>query len=423
MDFRAMQRLYEGLLQHQFLPFWFRFVDEEHGGILNCISNEGDSLLAGDKFTWSQGRWLWVLSKVYALKQQGLFPEVSAADLKRWMDATWDFLCAHSIYGDDVCCFVLERHGEKKADAATGRYDASIYADCFALIGMSAYVEALRCREKFPKAEALYASIRRRLESGDYLTEPYPVPEGYISHGIPMITLNTVHGYIHMKQALGLPAEDEIAYARRQLELILHRLYDGEGCIREFTPASGIRDDGLLLDRHLKPGHTLEDAWFWVEFLEEFGGLEEYLPQICKIVKTTFAAGWDPVYGGVFCFTDCLGGEPKGESRGTKYEQLVTDTWDMKLWWVHSELLYLFPKLYALTHDEDFRRAYEACFTYTFTTFPDHKTGEWTQIRKRDGAPQQKVVALPVKDPFHIIRNFIKLIDLSMEKVPMEAEI
>ena len=171
-----------------------------------------------------------------------------------------------------------------------------------------------------------------------------------------------------------------------------------------------------MLDRHLKPGHTLEDAWFWVEFLEEFGGLEERLPQICQIVKTTFEACWDPVYGGVFCFTDHLGGQPVGISHGSKYEQLVTDTWDMKLWWVHSELLYLFPKLYAATGDEYYRAAYEKCFTYTFTTFPNQKLGEWTQIRKRDGSPQDKVVALPVKDPFHIIRNYIKLIQLAQKQ-------
>lgn len=415
MDMRAMAAFYEGQLQCDFLPFWFRFVDEEQGGILNCISNVGDTLLAGDKFTWSQGRWLWVLSSVYALKQHGLLAEICEADLLRWMDGTWNFLCDHAIYDDGICCFVLTREGEKKPDAATGRYDASIYADCFALIGMSRYVKTLGCREKFPRVEALYRSIRRRLDSGDYLTEPYPVPEGYTSHGIPMITLNTVHEYIQMKQTLGLSVEDEVAYARTQLDRILDLLHDGQGRIREFTPDSGIRSEELVLDRHLKPGHTLEDAWFWLEFLEQFGGLEERLGQIEQIVKTTFEAGWDPEFGGVFCFTDYLGGQPRGVSHGTKYEQLVTDTWDMKLWWVHSELLYLFPKLYTLTGDAYYRAAYEKCFTYTFTTFPDQRHGEWTQIRKRDGSPQDKVVALPVKDPFHIMRNYIKLIQLSLE--------
>ena len=38
--------------------------------------------------------------------------------------------------------------------------------------------------------------------------------------------------------------------------------------------------------------------------------------------------------------------------------------------------------------------------------------GEWIQIRTREGKPQEKVVALPVKDPYHIIRNVILIIEL-----------
>ena len=30
----------------------------------------------------------------------------------------------------------------------------------------------------------------------------------------------------------------------------------------------------------------------------------------------------------------------------------------------------------------------------------------------RDGSPQEKVVALPVKDPFHIMRNMILILEL-----------
>ncbi len=35
---------------------------------------------------------------------------------------------------------------------------------------------------------------------------------------------------------------------------------------------------------------------------------------------------------------------------------------------------------------------------------PDKSVGEWIQIRDREGRPESKVVALPVKDPFHIVR-------------------
>lgn len=52
--------------------------------------------------------------------------------------------------------------------------------------------------------------------------------------------------------------------------------------------------------------------------------------------------------------------------------------------------------------------------TYTFDTFPnpDTEVGEWIQIRDRQGRPQNKVVALPVKDPFHVMRALILIVDL-----------
>jgi N-acylglucosamine 2-epimerase len=37
--------------------------------------------------------------------------------------------------------------------------------------------------------------------------------------------------------------------------------------------------------------------------------------------------------------------------------------------------------------------------------------GEWIQIRNRKGEPEEKVVALPVKDPFHVTRVFIHIIN------------
>ena len=89
------------------------------------------------------------------------------------------------------------------------------------------------------------------------------------------------------------------------------------------------------------------------------------------------------------------------------------DTWDMTLWRTHSEILYLFPLLYKLTGDKEMADLYKKSSDYVFATFPNHELGEWIQIRKRDGTPEEKLVALPVKDPFHILRNFIKIVELT----------
>lgn len=413
MDMTQIGRQYRLLLEKDFLPYWFRHIDQEYGGVLNCINNRGDKLLAGDKFTWSQGRWLWVLSNVYELQHRGLLHAAPEEKLRGWMDGTWDFLVSNSLGRDAACCFVLTREGTRKRDAATGRFDASIYADCFALIGMSAYIRALHKTEQFPTAEFLYHSIRRRVAHGDFLTQPYPIPEGFCTHGIPMILLNTVHEYIRMKQTLGLEIQEDVSYARQQLDGILTRLYDGNGHIFEYRRPGDSTPPKTVLERHLKPGHTLEDAWFWVEFLEEFGGLPERLPQIETIVRNTFSIGWDAEQGGVFCFVDYQGGPPRGTRFGGAQEQLVLDTWDTKLWWVHSELLYLFLKMYQVTGNPEYLEDYRLSAEYAFRVFPDRETGEWIQIRRRDGTPEDRVVALPVKDPFHIIRDFIKIVELT----------
>ena len=64
--------------------------------------------------------------------------------------------------------------------------------------------------------------------------------------------------------------------------------------------------------------------------------------------------------------------------------------------------------------DDELLALYRQVFDYTFRTFPnpDREIGEWIQIRDRQGRPEQRVVALPVKDPFHIIRNVAQIIEL-----------
>jgi N-acylglucosamine 2-epimerase len=145
---------------------------------------------------------------------------------------------------------------------------------------------------------------------------------------------------------------------------------------------------------------------------------------------------WDEEKGGIFRFIDREGGEPRGRlinqsasgAADDPYEKLIRKTWDSKLWWVHSESLYFcalmaarFAKAFASVKEQAYIEAadywhkmYEKIFNYTFSVFPnpDTSTGEWIQIRSRDGSPMNEVVALPVKDPYHIFRNILLLLEL-----------
>lgn len=471
MEIRGAE--YKRLIEEEFYPYWRRFRDREYGGILNCISNDGRQLLSERKYAWSQGRWLWILASLYDMARRGSL-RLDCGELESWMEETGGFLAKYVISEDGRCCHFLERDGRAVLDTRTGRRDASIYTDCFVLLGMAQDAQVRRREEAVPGVSALYNGIAERIAAGNYLTEPYPVPAGYRAHGIPMILLNVISCYIRMKKSFGMCCEEEIQYGLELTEDIWNSFYDGS-YIREFRK-NGSGRTRELLEGQVNPGHTLEDLWFQIEFLKEHGELEKYLSRICKAAESTFLLGWDSEFGGLFRFVYRDGGRPKGavreqgqpaetvtagsgghggkrqeggaeerfgetkagKKRGqtekgeacqdateetevsepeqeacAEYEKMVLGTWDSKLWWPHAEALYLFALLYELTGESRWQALYEKSRDYAFSVFPDRCLGEWVQIRRRDGMPEDRVVALPVKDPFHILRSFIKLVELA----------
>lgn len=188
----------------------------------------------------------------------------------------------------------------------------------------------------------------------------------------------------------------------------------GEG----ISPKADAADagEGRLLDRYCNPGHALEDMWFAIHAARKLGR-EGEIRRAAMVIRKMLEIGWDAECGGLFLFADQDGGPPKGGIAGCEREPMVLQiqsNWDNKLWWVHSEALYASLLGWQCTGDDAFLHHYRRLHEYVFSTFPhpDPAIGEWIQIRDRLGRPVQKVVALPVKDPFHIIRNVILIIEL-----------
>jgi N-acylglucosamine 2-epimerase len=89
---------------------------------------------------------------------------------------------------------------------------------------------------------------------------------------------------------------------------------------------------------------------------------------------------------------------------------------------VHSEAIYALLLALAELEEPWVEEWFWKVHEYTFRTFPnpDKSVGEWIQIRDRQGRPEAKVVALPVKDPYHIMRNILLIIELlSQARLPV----
>ena len=415
MDIFNMKEFYSSHLINDILPFWVNnSIDEIYGGYYTCFDNYGTNIISMDKYTWSQGRMVWVFSK---LSQMSRFSSEERTEYLRLSTLGAEFLMKNCLLENGNCTFMMSREGIPKLQRPGMEYDLSFYADCFVILGLSRHAIASGRSDSFKFAKKVYYSVLYRFENKNLKAEPYPVPKGYKMHGISMILLSI---YQEMAAAMRYFKDKESMDVSRKANSCMYEIMDnfisGDYVLHEM-----IREDGefvyhTLLGRYVNPGHTIEDMWF---IMHQSMETDDYkiIEKAAKVIKKTLEVGWDNEYGGLLLFADCEGGIPEGEIKGIENEKMTNKIlldWSSKLWWPHSEALYSTLLAYSLTGNEEFLDLYRKVEDYTFKTFPnpDKKIGEWIQIRDRRGNPEQKVVALPVKDPFHIARNIILIIEL-----------
>lgn len=397
-------------LETVILPFWLEgALDEEVGGIFTCFDNRGRRLVRDDKYVWSQGRGIWLLARAADLAQRGLISTPAERLLAQaWRSA--DFVMRYAVLGDNSCRYVLGRRGETREPAAP-----SIYTDCFVALGLAELARVAGDVSLLQRAVAIYAEASARVRSASFPAAPYPVPEGYRSFSATMILLCVAEQLCRSVGELGAAAmpfspTDE---ARYWLDTMFGEFVLGDGTVRELVSAS--HDDETVLGRHRTPGHALEAMVFAVRSARYVGYLEgDVLTRACEVMHRALEVGWDDFYGGLFRHVDANGGVPKGVRSASTLEQLIVDTWDTKLWWPHIEAVSALRLAVELTGEPSLVGWARRLHDYTFDTFPakEGEGREWIQIRDRAGKPTEQVVALPVKDPFHIARGLMDLIEL-----------
>ncbi|KUO95395.1 AGE family epimerase/isomerase [Ferroacidibacillus organovorans] len=422
MQFESIVNFYKEHLENVILPFWAKnAMDLERGGIYTCFGLDGTVLINRDKYTWSQGRFLWLAARLVRLARAGdLF--INEDLYMKAAKKTASFLLEHVFLENGHCAFVLSEDGTPKYVGEQKVLDASIYGDCFVCLGLIEYADLLGDKELLHYSWDLYQGILMRVKTDDIVTEPYIVPKELTVHGIPMILLNlSFEFYKAFKKNGDSRVGTAMKHSLHHIDAIWNQC-DGQVCIlREHVVKDVLCKDawnGTLLYEHIAPGHTAESMWMIMEVAHELSD-HNMINRCVLILKHTFYLAWDDQYGGLFRFVGLNGGAPTGRKSGSLYEEQILDTWDMKLWWVHTEFLYAAWLGWTLTRDQECKDIAGKLHQYTFSVFPNpnHTVGEWLQKRNRQGLPLDKVVALPVKDPYHIMRNLILLISLTEENV------
>jgi len=372
--------LYRKTLLDDVVPFWTTHALDPSGAINNCIDDAGN-VLSRDRYLWSQGRVLWTFSALYnRVERRGEWLDIARGianylykhgrdDKGRWM------------YRLDADGNILER-------------DISIYVDGFVLNGLGEYYEATKDEHAARLATETFENVRNRLNApGSYGIAPYVLPPGTKALGVPMIFS---FFFYNLGKVLGKPDISECGckYAYE----ILSDFYISEiDAVMEFVKTDGGRIDSPE-GRVTIPGHVIEAMWFLISIFEETGEAD-LIRRCCHIIRRYLELGWDDDYGGIRLALDVEGREPVAWNKA-----------DYKPWWVQVEALVATAYAWLHTREDWCIEWHCRIRDYAFSHYPV-PTGEWTQWLDRFGNRSESA-ALPVKDPFHLPRALIYLIDL-----------
>ncbi len=383
-DFRQMRIELRAHLLDNIIPFWLRNAVDAGGGLNTCIRDDG-AIVNRDKWLWSQWRAVWVFSRLYNTVER----RAEWLELARRIAA----FCIKHGWDSRAQSWVLRLAGDGRVLDGCD----SLYVNGFALYGLTELGRAT--------GEAQYADWARRTAEStlaalaqphDRIPHfPYPIPPGYRVHGLPMIFSLA---FWELGQWLGEASYRQSALAMSD-EIFDHFYRPGRDLVLERVLAD-YSEGPPPMGTVVVPGHVIEDMWFQIHIARESGALAR-AQLATRLIRRHFELGWDLEYGGLLLAVDA-DGRP---DVGWQYA-------DTKIWWPHTEAMVALLMAFEESRDTWFLDAYARVHEYAFAHYPVAGHGEWTQKLDRQGHSITDIVALPVKDPFHLPRALMTCMEI-----------
>ncbi len=381
--FAGLRDFYLDHLLNHVMPFWDRHtIDWEHGGIFTGIDDDG-SIVTRNKYLWSNARAIYTYAALYnRIEKRAIWLE-TARNIK-------DFCLEHGQVKPGVWGFLCSEDGKMIEG------EKSLVVDLFAIMGLSEYYRATGDQKCLEAAMQTFDTVRDRLSRpGSYGTHPYLLPEGmkahryYMQSALAFFLLGTASGN-----------ETVVAESVRMAEEIMQnfRRPERKALVEYVTLENEFSDTPA--GRTMVPGHAIESMWFVMQIYRHTGN-KTRLREAAETIRWATEQGWDQEYGGLYLAIDIDGKEP-----------LFWNNADTKIWWVFSEALYALLLAFEETSEEWAMDWFRRLHDWSFSHFPNHEHGDWTQKLDRKGNKIDTVVALPVKDPFHLPRALIYCVEV-----------
>lgn len=408
---------YKNHLKDVILPYWLtRGVDEEFGGFYTLFTPDGKELRTQNKFAWSQGRISWMYAKLASTKADIFTAEERAHMLKLSKEGV-AFILNHCLTPDYTCHLLTDREGNPLETVPGQGTIGNTFADCFITMGLAACAEATNDSDLLEKAYHLYYSIEERVGRGEFITAPYPIPRGFLLHSVYMMMVNVTN---ELWQALSFFGDPRASYVdaagKKHCEYVLTHFAQPDGVVLEQIRADGKPAENLL-GRYINVGHVIENMWF-VALSCARRNEKASERKALDLLWNTYQMAKDDTYSGLHYYLDRSGGKPAGELTYPEDEQIaphLTEDWNVKLWWPHTEALYGLLLGFMNNQDDAWLEEFQALHEYVFKTFPNpnREVGEWLMLQDCHGNVLESFGGtIPPKCPYHAVRNLLMIIEL-----------
>ena len=390
------QRMEKDLVENT-LPFWIKFTpDRARGGFYGLVTNDLRIYKDAPRAAVICGRILWTFAAAYRRLGKPEYLDMAQHAFAYLTQRFWD-----AEYGGVY--WMLDGEGQPL------NARKQIYAQAFALYGLSEYYRAVQEPAALALAQRLFHLIEEQSYDRGYggYYEAYNRDWSALSDwrlsDKDLNSPKSMNTMLHILEAYSnlLRVWPDAQLKQKQKELIevfLNQIIDPE---RHHFKLFFSQDWKSLSD-HISFGHDIEGTWL----LTEAAGLVGEA-QLAAQVKTAAIQIAGAVYG--------EGLDPDGSLLYEADPQHITIS--DKHWWAQAEAVVGFYNTYQLTGDERFARAARRAWDFIEARVIDHQYGEWYAQLKRDGTPytaqenpeQHKVG--PWKCPYHNSRACFEMMD------------
>jgi len=378
-------------LEKDILPFWINYSkDNEYGGFIGRMSNDGTIAKDAPKGLVLNARILWTFSAAYRYKKNDEYLQMAKRSFDYIMQHFWD-----KDFGGAY--WLLDYRGKPIDDSK------ELYGQSFLIYGLSEYYLATEDNAALEKAKELFYLIEKYCH--DDANKGYfetfsrgwsAADRAKLATGDPR-EKKTMNTHLHLLEAY---TNLYRAWKDKKLKIRLNELIE---IFQKHIINSETFHFKLFFDEKwhstkdiVSFGHDIEGSWLLCEAAEVLDQQEQtsQVKEIAlKMAEAVYEQGLDND-GGLFY-----------EARGTD----IIDT--NKEWWPQAETVVGFINAYQLSGRKHFLRAALDCWKFIEQYIVNKTHGEWFWRVSCDGTPDlQEPKISEWKCPYHNSRVCLETI-------------